>query len=153
LSSHTKETQNAMQDGQTQDDRPQEFLEHMRHPQNQGTLTNPNGSAEMTGQCGDSIAVGIRVDGDCISDIRALPNGCAYTLACSSAMSLLAKGKTINDALWLEPEDVARELGGLPEDHMHCARLALNALGEALADHLERAERNQEREEPRPLTA
>jgi hypothetical protein len=55
-----------------------------------------------------------------------------------SRRCLLAKGKTINDALWLEPEDVAREVGGLPENHMHCARLALNVLGEAIADYLER---------------
>jgi hypothetical protein len=56
LPAHRKDAGNAMQDGQTPDDLPRGFLKHMRHPQNQGALTNPNGSAEMTGQCGDSIA-------------------------------------------------------------------------------------------------
>lgn len=139
MSPHRKGPEEADQSGRTLEDLPRKFQEHMRHPHNQGTLANPGGSAEMTGQCGDSIAVDIRLDGDSIRDIRARPTGCVYTLVCSSAMSRLAKGRTINEALWLEPEDVAREVGGLPEDHMHCARLALNALGEAIADHLERA--------------
>jgi len=30
-------------------------------------------------------------------------------------------------------------LGGLPEDHMHCARLAVNTLGEAIADYYRNA--------------
>jgi NifU-like protein involved in Fe-S cluster formation len=50
-------------------------------------------------------------------------------------MSLLAKGRTIDDALQLQPEDVVKELEGLPDDHMHCARLAINTLGEAIADY------------------
>jgi nitrogen fixation NifU-like protein len=33
---------------------------------------------------------------------------------------------------------VENELGGLPEDHKHCARLAVNTLGEAIADHYRR---------------
>ncbi len=118
---------------------PREFLEHMRFPHNQGVLENPDGIAEMTGQCGDSIAVGIHVDGDVIRGIRVLPTGCAFTVVCSSAMSLLADGKTLDEALRLEPRDIVREIGGLSEDHQHCARLALNALGEAITDHLERS--------------
>jgi len=37
--------------------------------------------------------------------------------------------------LELEPHDVVTALGGLPEDHLHCARLAVNTLGEAIADY------------------
>ena len=49
-------------------------------------------------------------------------------------MSELASGRSLEDALNLEPDQIAAALGGLPEDHMHCARLAVNTLGEAIAD-------------------
>jgi nitrogen fixation NifU-like protein len=42
-------------------------------------------------------------------------------------------------ALRLQPENVSDELGGLPEDHLHCARLAVNTLGEAIEAHYRRA--------------
>ena len=50
-------------------------------------------------------------------------------------MSELVKGMDLDDALYLEPDEIASALGGLPDDHMHCARLAVNTLGEAIADH------------------
>jgi nitrogen fixation protein NifU and related proteins len=60
-------------------------------------------------------------------------------VACASAMSTLATGCSIEQALKLQPEDVANELGGLPADHLHCARLAINTLGEAIAEHYRKA--------------
>jgi nitrogen fixation protein NifU and related proteins len=74
-----------------------------------------------------------------IADIKVLPHGCLYTLVCASAMSDLAKGRDLDHALELEPHDVADALGGLPEDHLHCAHLAVNTLGEAIADYYRRA--------------
>ena len=50
-------------------------------------------------------------------------------------MSEPVKGRSLDDALYLEPDAVAAALEGLPEDHMHCARLAVNSLGEAIADY------------------
>jgi nitrogen fixation NifU-like protein len=50
-------------------------------------------------------------------------------------MSVLASGRSVNDALKLQPEDVVEELEGLPDDHLHCARLAVNTLGEAIAEY------------------
>ncbi len=115
------------------------FLDHMRNPRNQGDMERPSGAAEMTGQCGDSIGVSIHVADGRIRDIRVQPTGCAFTLVCASAMSVLAHGKSLDDALTIETEHVVAEVGGLPEDHLHCARLALNTLGEAIADHLEKS--------------
>jgi nitrogen fixation NifU-like protein len=50
-------------------------------------------------------------------------------------MSQLVLGRDLDAALELEPQDVVSALGGLPEDHVHCARLAVNTLGEAIADY------------------
>ncbi len=58
-----------------------------------------------------------------------------FTRACASAMSVLATGRSIEQALKLQPEDVADEPEGLPEDHQYCARLAVNTLGDAIAEY------------------
>lgn len=112
----------------------EQFQRHARFPQHLGLLARADGSATGVGSCGDAIEMNIRLEGDTIAEIGHQPNGCAFTVACASAVSMLACGKGIDDALELQAEDVDRELGGLPEDHLHCARLAVNTLGEAIAN-------------------
>ena len=112
------------------------FFSHANEPRNLGSLAAPDGTGNAVGQCGDSITVDLQVDGNVIRDIKVAPKGCLYTRACASAVSELAKGKDLTAALKIEPEDVERVLGGLPEDHLHCARLAVNTLGEAVSDVL-----------------
>ena len=111
------------------------FTRHLDRPCNVGRLERPHGQAELTGTCGDSLGVQIAVRDGALEQVAVQPRGCAYTLACASAVSVLAQGRTLDAALELSPEDVAAELGGLPEDHAHCARLAVNTLGEAIAEY------------------
>jgi nitrogen fixation NifU-like protein len=113
----------------------QNLLKHAQYPQNIGTLTQPSGYAATQGQCGDLVEVAIAVRDEKIEDIRLLPHGCLFTVACASALAELAQGMTIDEALDLEPDRVVEVLDGLPEDHLHCARLVVNGLGEAIADY------------------
>jgi nitrogen fixation NifU-like protein len=110
------------------------FGRHVNMPANLGAIDDPSGRALGVGQCGDSIEVTLRVADERIAEIRFQPCGCGYTIACASAMSELARNRTLEQALEISPQDVEAELGGLPEDHLHCARLAVNTLGEAIAD-------------------
>lgn len=114
------------------------FLEHANSPRNLGMIANPSAAAKVLGICGDSLEVSLIIEDDKISDINYLPYGCVHTIACASAMSELAKGRSLEQALELGPEEIEAELGGLPETHKHCARLAVNALGEAIADYYKR---------------
>jgi nitrogen fixation NifU-like protein len=113
----------------------EQFLRLARFPKNIGSMANPSGKGAAVGKCGDSIEVSLRIEREAITEIKVQPHGCVYTLVCASAMSELAKGRHLDHALNLEPQDVATALGGLPEDHLHCARLAVNTLGEAIADY------------------
>jgi nitrogen fixation NifU-like protein len=108
------------------------FYEHYHFPYHSGLLTNFHGKAIGTGSCGDTMTINLRVDGNTITAIGQEPHGCAFTIASASAVSVLAMGKAVDDALQITPEDVEKELGGLPEGHHHCARLAVNTLGEAI---------------------
>ena len=117
----------------------EQFLRVARYPKNIGSLDNPSGQGAALGKCGDSIVVSLKIESGAIADIKVFPRGCVYTVVCASAMSELAKGRDLDHALELEPHEVADALGGLPEDHLHCARLAVNTLGEAIADYYRRA--------------
>lgn len=115
------------------------FLRHAQFPMNMGQIAAPTGYANGVGQCGDSVEVAIEAADGSIRDIKVMPHGCIYTVVCASAMSELAQNKSLEQALELNPEDIDQALGGLPEDHLHCARLAVNTLGEAIADHYQKA--------------
>jgi nitrogen fixation protein NifU and related proteins len=114
------------------------FLRHIRSPHNIGSLDRADGQATGVGSCGDSLQVFLRIGDETITQIRYHYEGCQYTLACASAMSKLAQGRTLPQALELEPSDVVAELGSLPADHLHCARLAVNTLGEAIDDYYQK---------------
>lgn len=127
----------------------EQFQQHARFPQHRGLLACADGSATGVGSCGDAIEMNIRLAGEIIAEIGHQPSGCAYTVACASAVCKLACGKAIDDALELQAADVECELGGLPEDHLHCARLAVNTLGDAIADAYQAKSRPKQRKDGR----
>lgn len=112
-----------------------EFFRHAQIPYHMGRPDRSDGHALGVGICGDSIEFFIDVAEQRLQQVRHVPKGCLYTLACGSAVSKLAEGRLLEEVLKIQPEDVAVELGGLPPDHMHCANLAVNTLGEALEDY------------------
>lgn len=111
------------------------FYVHANQPQNLGVIPKAEGKATGVGVCGDSIEIYLLIQHQVIENIGQIPHGCTYTVACGSALSQMVSGKSLEAALSVTPEDVAAELGGLPEDHMHCASLAVNTLGEAIDDY------------------
>ncbi len=114
------------------------FLELLNAPQHLGHLDSSDGSAKLTGECGDSVGMEISVVDRRLACIRVQPDGCVFTQVCSEAVAGLATGLSLDDVLAFDVDDVVEETGGLPEDHLHCARLALNTLGEAILDFMAR---------------
>lgn len=117
------------------------FWGHARFPQNTQALKTVDAEATAVGSCGDAIRIRLQIENGSIAEIQHIPDGCVYTVACASAASALVRGVALEKALELQPEQVAAELGGLPEDHLHCARLAANTVGEAVANYYERLHR------------
>jgi nitrogen fixation NifU-like protein len=121
------------------------FYVHANQPRNMGAIPKAEGKATGVGVCGDSIEISLSILNQEIVNIGQIPHGCIYTVACGSAVSQLVSGKSLEDALGVTPEAVAAELGGLPEDHMHCASLAVNTLGEAIDDYYRKEWGNSEK--------
>ena len=112
-----------------------EFLSHAFTPQNVGVLSDPDGYGAPKGSCGDTVEIYLKVRGGVIDQALFLTDGCAHTIACASVATSLARGRTVEEAQKISPEDIAATLGGLPEDHIHCARLAVTTVRLALKNY------------------
>lgn len=110
--------------------------DHFFNPRNVGELPDADGVGTVGNPtCGDVMTIYIKVKDNRISDIKFKTYGCAAAIASSSIATELVKGKTIEEALKLTRDDVAKELGGLPAVKMHCSNLASDALREAIKDY------------------
>ena len=89
--------------------------------------------------CGDQMKMFLRVRGDKITDVRWKTYGCASAIASTSALSELVKGKTLDEALKVGPEEIAEFLSGLPKHKFHCSVLGHEALAEAIKNYHEQA--------------
>ncbi|MBC7129966.1 iron-sulfur cluster assembly scaffold protein [Candidatus Bathyarchaeota archaeon] len=100
---------------------------------NVGRIEHADVSLTYTGvPCGDAITLYIKLGKDgTIEDAKFEYKGCVGTACSGSTLTMLIKGKTIEEACHITAEDILKELDGLPESH--CAELAVNALHEALA--------------------
>jgi len=72
---------------------------------------------------------------DKIIDIRWKTYGCASAIASTSALSELAKGKTLDEALKISAEDIDNYLGKLPKHKFHCSILGHDALRDAIENY------------------
>lgn len=105
--------------------------------ENMGTLEDPDAQGHFLGSCGDSMQIDLKMDGEEIRQARFMADGCGATIACGSMITKMACNKRIPDAQKISPDDLLEALGGLPDDHLHCAELAVMALREALIDAIE----------------
>jgi nitrogen fixation protein NifU and related proteins len=110
-----------------------EIIDHFLNPRNFGQLENADCFDAMSGICGDTIGIYVGVDDETITRISFVTNGCGPTIACSSAVTCMAKGLKIREAITITSNALMEYLGGLPVEHTHCADLAVNTLRGALA--------------------
>ena len=85
--------------------------------------------------CGDQMKMFIKVKDDRIADIRWKTYGCASAIASTSALSEIAKGKTLDEALAITAEDIDDYLGKLPKHKFHCSILGHDALKDAINNY------------------
>jgi len=117
-------------------------LKEAYNPKNVGELKKPGGAARVTGPCGDTMQIHLKVKvnakedlSDKIVDCKFITDGCGASVACGSVITELVKGKTIEEASMLTPESILAVLGGLPEENIHCAALAIDTLKAAIANY------------------
>ena len=113
-----------------------EVMDHFTAPRNVGEIKDADGKGEIGNPtCGDMMTFYIKVKDNIIEDIKFKTFGCGAAIAVSSMISEMAKGKTLDEALKITNKDVARELGGLPKNKLHCSNLGADALHAAIEDY------------------
>ncbi|MDY6867878.1 MAG: P-loop NTPase [Chloroflexota bacterium] len=106
--------------------------EIIKNRENMGKLKNPDLRGKYQGCCGDSMQIELGLDGDVIQEARFTTDGCEATIACGGMLTRMIKGKTLEQAGSIQSQALVEALGGLPEDHVHCAELSISALRETI---------------------
>lgn len=117
------------------------IVDYYRNPANFGKLENPDATFhDANPLCGDSIDIDMNIDNDAVRDIKFHGKGCAICMACSSVLTEIAKGKSIDDVRAINKDDILGELGleHLPAIRIKCALLSLKVLKYALYEYLTR---------------
>ncbi len=117
--------------------------EHFMNPKNILTISEEEYKADGIGYvgspaCGDMMKIYIKVKDNKIIDLKWKTFGCASAIGSTSMLSEMVTrngGMPLEEAYNITPEDIIKELGGLPSNKIHCSVLGDKALKEAINDY------------------
>ncbi len=110
-------------------------IDYYHEQANMGSLSDADQVSELTGPCGDTMPVSLELEEGRIKDARIQVLGCPGAVASAMVAMDLAKGRTVEEALEIKDRDIVRILEELPEQKVHCVRLAVKALEKALNEY------------------
>lgn len=114
----------------------QNVLDHFLNPRNVGKVENPDAEVKVGDpSCGDYIELSLRIDQGKIAELKYKVFGCVGAISTSSALSELALGKTMEEAMEITDDEVIAYLKGIPENKRHCSLLGVRGLHEALRQY------------------
>ena len=111
-------------------------IDRFLNPRNLGEILGHDGLGRVTGPCGDTMQIYLKVKDGKVANASFWTDGCGPSIASGSMVTELAKGKSIPEARKISQQDILDALGGLPEESVHCALLAADTLKEAIRDYL-----------------
>ncbi|TFG00338.1 MAG: iron-sulfur cluster assembly scaffold protein [Promethearchaeota archaeon] len=112
-----------------------EYIVNLFHnPKNWGKPEDGEFTVEKAykGPCGDTMQFFLKIEDDAIKDAHFLTDGCGASVATGSQATLMTIGKSLDEVQNLTPEEIDEALHGLPDDHKHCAELAVRTLKKAI---------------------
>jgi len=108
--------------------------DHFNSPRNAGRMPAPAtvGNASLGGRA-PHFTIYVKVDGGRVTKASFQTTGCGYAIAACSALTELVAGKMIAECQAISVPQLVRALDGMPEHKRFCARLAIDALRDALS--------------------
>ena len=142
-------------------------IEHFRNPHNQGQIKNADAVGQVGNMaCGDVMKIYLKIGQpasakatadkkvtarfavaparqvkkteEVIKDIKFETLGCAAAISVSSALTVMAKGKTLAQALKITKNQIVKDLGGLPPVKVHCSMLGVEGLHQAIENYIKK---------------
>lgn len=118
------------------------LIEHGTNPRNYGAIDYPDGYAKITGNCGDTVEIFLRVANGKIEESRFNTDGCMFSIAACSVATEMAEGKTVSGCIGINQSTILGHLEKMPKDHEHCALLAAMTMQKALRQCIGSAGKN-----------
>jgi nitrogen fixation protein NifU and related proteins len=113
-------------------------FERWRNLQYNSRMESADSFARVTGECGDSIEMYLKIENNRIKEASYYSDGCGSSNICGSFAAELAIGKDLEAVTDINGEAVVNTIGRLPDNDRHCADLAAAALQEALSQYMKR---------------
>ena len=110
----------------------EEVFARWQNPKFMGKMTDPSCVGRVTGTCGDTMEIYLRMEKDHVREASFFTEGCGASVACGSMAAELVRGRDLDDATQIGGDTVLEALGALPEEEHHCAYLAAEALQAAI---------------------
>lgn len=110
-------------------------INEYRNPNYFGILKKPDAVGQIKGPCNDTMKFSLKIEKDKIKDARFWTDGCGATIASGNMLIKLIIGKTLQETKRITKNDLINELEGLPPEHLHCAKLAVNALHKSIENY------------------
>ena len=113
-------------------------IQHFKNPRNQGRIKNADAVSQVGNlSCGDIMKIYLKISENkkgekIIKDIKFETLGCAAAISVSSALTVMAKGKTLEQAVKITKDKIVKDLGGLPPVKVHCSMLGVEAMHQAI---------------------
>ena len=73
-------------------------IDHAMNPRNVGVMQDADGFARVTGPCGDTMEIWLKVNNDAIAGATFMTDGCGTSIASGSMVTEMAKGNSISEA-------------------------------------------------------
>jgi nitrogen fixation protein NifU and related proteins len=110
-------------------------LDHFRSPRNVGRL-EPCDASGVCGTPGNGpfVVFTARLAEGRIAEVRFQTFGCGPAIAAGSVLTELVTGRSLADTSTLSRDDLLAALGGLPEEKLYCADLAVEAWHNLVGD-------------------
>lgn len=111
-------------------------IDYYIHRPNMGTLRDADQVSELTGHCGDTMKVYLKVNHGRVADAKIQVLGCPGAIASAMVAIDLIKGRPVREALKLKDRDIFRVLEGVPDQKQHCIRLAVKTVVKGLQEYI-----------------
>jgi nitrogen fixation NifU-like protein len=116
----------------------QKAIDYFMSKTNMGSLPDADQVTELTGPCGDTMKIYLKMDDGHIEDAKIQVLGCPGAVASAMAAMDLIRGKSIEEANSLKDRDIFRVLENIPDQKQHCIRLTVKTIQKAVKEYMKR---------------
>jgi nitrogen fixation NifU-like protein len=110
-------------------------INYFLEKKNMGSLFDADQVSELTGTCGDTMKIYLKVEEGRIKDAKIQVLGCPGAVASAMAAIDIIKGKTLDEVQGLMDRDIFRMLEDIPDQKTHCIRLTNKTIQKAIEEY------------------